>query len=189
VIEMVKKQIKCGRCKKLFWTPVKKTYILIAKKKKGKQEMRVVKGAFLKRGKADSECGKLEKHLCPKEYDKVDVEVQLTIAEYFCQRCRNMQSAMENQVKRRESLQKKREKSVVVKEIPDENVAKFMRYQIQQKVIQDYRKTKQEEARTKQREKAEKRLKKIQAEKKKLLEKIKDVETEKPVGENKRKPA
>ena len=52
---MVRKQIRCGRCKRVFWSPVKKAYILIAKKMKGKQEVRVVRGAFMKRVQADKQ--------------------------------------------------------------------------------------------------------------------------------------
>lgn len=201
MIEMVKKQVNCGRCKRLFWSPVTKAYILIAKKKKGKEEVRIVKGAFMKRAKAEEERTKLEKELCPKEYDKIDIEPQLTIKKFLCQRCQNVMSMMQNRAKHRKAVMKQITKNRPVREIPKEEVNKYINYQIQQKIVQDYRKKQQEEASEKRKQEVKRRqleLKKIQAEKKALtkvkamLEKKdakKNGEAKKPVGEDKRKTA
>lgn len=194
---MVRKQVRCGRCKRVFWSPVKKAYILIAKKMKGKQEVRVVRGAFMKRVQADREKINLEKQLCPKEFDKIDVEPQLTVQKYLCQRCRNFMSMMQNRGKHQKAVEKQIGENRPIQEISKENAVNFMRYQVQQKVVQDYRKKMQEEAREtarKEREakliKAEEDLKKLQLQKEVLLslKAEKNVKT-KSVGEDKRKTA
>lgn len=198
---MVRKQVECGRCKRTFWSPVTKAYILVAKKMKGKEEVRIVKGAFMKRAKAEKQRTILEKESCPKEYDKIDIEPQLTIKKFLCQRCQNAMSALQNRKKHQEAARKRFVKNRPVREIPKEEVNRFINYQIQQKVVQDYRKKQQEDARKKREEEIKQRqktLKKLQAQKKALTkmkamlekkESKKNAEPKKPVGEDKRKTA
>lgn len=189
---MVRKQVKCGRCKQTFWSPVKKAYILIAKKKKGKEEARVVKGAFMKRAKAEVERAKLEKESCPKEFDKIDIEPQLTVQKFLCQCCQNVMSKLKNRERHQKAVEKRIMKSRPIREIPKSEVDRFVNYQIQQKIIQDYRKKQQEEAKKKRDEETKQKqieLKKLQARKKALLllKAEQNAKQNKSVGEDKRK--
>lgn len=194
---MVRKQIKCGRCNRIFWSPVKKAYILVAKKKKkNKQEVRIVKGAFMKRKKAEEQKVILTKELCPKEFDKIDIEPQLTVQKFLCQRCQNTMSMLQTRPKHQEAEAKRFAKNRPIREIPKEEVNRIIDYQIQQKIVQDYRKKMKEDATEKRRLaiiQKQKELKKLQAEKVKLFLKKRALEKKdeenKPVGKDKPKTA
>lgn len=187
----MKREVKCEYCKKPFWSSVRKSYIIIAKKKVGKNETRVVKGASLDKGKADKQASALRKeYKKTKEYDTADVEKQLTIKKTMCQRCRNMVNQLKN---RQVSMQSKRKKQSTIREIPKEDVIKMINAQINRKIVEDYRAKAKREAREKQL--AE--IKKAREAKKKIIgkatEKLENVEgktvIEESLGDDRRKSA
>lgn len=177
----MQKQVKCARCKKTFWSPCREVYIIIAYKKEGKQESRVVKGARMNSLTAEEVRRRLEKELVPKEYDKVFIEPRITPKNMECQRCRNQRSAMGNFLKKRKMREKSKKVKGAIREIPEEEVRRIENYIIQRKIAQDYRKKQQEE----QRKKMIVKKKKLREQKlKEATKQLEDVEKKKNVGHN-----
>jgi len=151
---MPKQLVKCESCKRPFWSSTRKSFILIAKKEfeeDGKVKIaRIVKGAFLKRPMAEKQQGILEKEYKKTgEYEEVVIDVQHTIKNLECQRCRNRRLQIQNKLHRQQLKGKKPAKERGVREIPKEDVARLLRRQVQYKIIRDYQETKAKEKRKK----------------------------------------
>jgi hypothetical protein len=192
----MKKQTKCEYCKKVFWSSVRKSHIIIAILKTKDGISRIVKGASNDKVKAWKMRDELKaKNRKTKEYTDIVVEKQLTIKMTMCQRCRNLVKQL---MDRQKSQQRIKQTTKKIKQISKEDSARLLRATINRKVATDFRAKVQAEARKKKLAELKKKREAQEKNAKSATEQLEDVEQgkvkivaseEQSVGDNKRKSA